>query len=143
MLGLSVFRSHLLPGAVRQRHGVGGGAPVTFGRRRRCPAGPKISSAWAARRGRRKEFFSKIPEKISFYPQHFLMTIFLVIENCNKISIRSNNDIGGAPINKSRRRWRPKISGRPARGSTSAPTAPRFVYLQYVPLFEISQNMLC
>ena len=40
--------------AVRRRHGVGGGAPVNFGRRR---AGPKRSAA-AARRGRPKECFS-------------------------------------------------------------------------------------
>ena len=32
-----------------------------------------------------KNIFSKIPEKISFYLQNFLMS-FLVIENCNKIS---------------------------------------------------------
>src|SRR6218665_3758044 len=78
MLGLSVFRSHLLPGAVRQRHGVGGGAPVTFGRRRRCAAGPKISSAWAARRGRRgvggeKNFFQRFPKKFRSILK-FLMT---------------------------------------------------------------------
>src|SRR6218665_3411218 len=28
----------------------------------------------AAQRGRSNEFFSKIPERISFYPQNFLMT---------------------------------------------------------------------
>ena len=43
--------------AVRRRHCVGGGAA--------------------------QKFLSKIPEKISIYPQNFLMT-FVVIENCNK-----------------------------------------------------------
>jgi len=42
---------------VRRSHCVGGGAPVNFGRR------PKNVS-------------SKILEKISFYPQNFLMTSF-------------------------------------------------------------------
>jgi len=37
------------------------------------------------RRWRPKNVYSKVPEKISFYPQNFLVT-FLVIENCNKIS---------------------------------------------------------
>src|SRR6218665_2073130 len=59
--------------AVRRRHCVGGGAPVNFGRRRRA-AGPKKSAA--ARRGRPKIFFSKIHEKISFYPQNFLRNFF-------------------------------------------------------------------
>ena len=54
--------------AVRRRHGVGGGgAPVNFGRG---------GGGGAARRGRRKKMFSKISEKISFYPQRFLMTFF-------------------------------------------------------------------
>src|SRR6218665_2370109 len=38
-------------------------------------AGPKKSAA--ARRGRPKGYFSKIPEKISFYPQKFLMAFFV------------------------------------------------------------------
>ena len=59
--------------AVRRRHCVGGGAPVNFGRRRR--RGPKKSAA-AARRGRPKTYFSKIHEKISFYPQNFLRNFF-------------------------------------------------------------------
>src|SRR6218665_130605 len=58
---------------VRRRHCVGGGAPVNFGRRRRA-SGPKESTAAAARR--RPNIFLNIPEKISFYPQHFLMTFF-------------------------------------------------------------------
>jgi len=37
--------------AVRRRHWFGGGAPVNFGRRRRCAAGPKKSAA-AVRRQR-------------------------------------------------------------------------------------------
>src|SRR6218665_3918735 len=60
--------------AVRRRHYVGGGAPVNFGRRRRRAAGPKKSAA-AARRGRPKHFFSKIHEKISFYPQNLLRNL--------------------------------------------------------------------
>src|SRR6218665_1415773 len=55
-----------MPRAVRRRHCVGGGAPVNFGRRRR-----RRGAAWAA-----KNIFSKIHEKISFYPQNFLMNIF-------------------------------------------------------------------
>ena len=60
-----------------RRHCVGSGAPVNFGRRT-LPVIPK-------NRRQQKMFSSKIPTKISFYPQNFLMT-FLVIENCNKIS---------------------------------------------------------
>src|SRR6218665_1085248 len=60
--------------AVRRRHGVRGGAPVNFGRRRRRAAGPKNSAE--ARRWRPKQLFSKIPENSPFYPQHFLMTFF-------------------------------------------------------------------
>ena len=62
------------PGArsVRRRHCVGGGAPVNFGRRRWRAAGPKKSAAARAA----KNIFSKFPDKISFYPQHFLMTFF-------------------------------------------------------------------
>src|SRR6218665_2694896 len=52
------------PRAVRRRHCVGGGAPVNFGRRRR-------GAAWGT-----KSSFSKIHEKISFYPQNFLMNFF-------------------------------------------------------------------
>src|SRR6218665_1551801 len=65
----------LRPRAVRRRHCVGGGgAPANFGRRRR---GPKKSAA-AARRGvgGQKTVFSKIHEKISFYPQNFLRNFF-------------------------------------------------------------------
>jgi len=63
---------------VRLRHCVGGGgAPVNFGQRRRRAAGPKKSAA--ARRGvGRQTFFPKIPEKISFYPNNFLMTFFVM-----------------------------------------------------------------
>src|SRR6218665_2916286 len=64
-----VYRSR----AVRRRHCVGGGAPVNFGRRRRRAAGPTKSAA--ARRGRPK-FFSRIHDKISFYPQNILMNFF-------------------------------------------------------------------
>src|SRR6218665_2211841 len=62
--------------AVRRRHCVGGSARVNFGRRqrRRGGAGPKKSAAFAARLSRSKSAFSKIHEKISFYPQNFLMT---------------------------------------------------------------------
>ena len=62
--------------AVRRRHCVGGSAPVNFGRRRRGAAGPKKSAAFAVRLSRSKNVFSKIHEKISFYPQNFLMTLF-------------------------------------------------------------------
>ena len=48
--------------AERRRHCVGAGAPVNFGRPRRGAGGQKS--------------FSKIPEKISFYPKNFLMTYF-------------------------------------------------------------------
>ena len=67
--------------AVRRRHCVGGGASVNFGRRRRRAAGPKKSAAARAV----KTFSSKIHEKISFYPQHFL-----VIEKCQKITKHTN-----------------------------------------------------
>jgi len=40
--------------------------------RRRRGAGPKILAAALAA----KKFLSKVPEKISFYPQNFLMTFF-------------------------------------------------------------------
>src|SRR6218665_1506619 len=67
--------------AVRRRHCVGAGAPVNFGRqavaRRRSQ---KIGLSGGAALTE-KNVFSKIPEKISFYPQNFLKT-----ENCNKIS---------------------------------------------------------
>jgi len=83
------------------------------------------------RRWRPKNVFSKIPETISFYPQHFLMT-FLVIENCNKISTHNNAlaarrqiiRCGGTPINKNRST---KVGGggahklAAARGSSSKP----------------------
>src|SRR6218665_2706740 len=59
--------------AERRRHCVGGGAPVNFSRRRRA-AGPNKSAA--ARRGRKKTVFSKIHEKIPFYPQNFLRNFF-------------------------------------------------------------------
>src|SRR6218665_3305006 len=59
--------------AVRRRHCVGG-APVNIGRRRHA-AGPKTLAA-AAQRGWPKTFFSKIHEKISFYPQNFLRNFF-------------------------------------------------------------------
>jgi len=83
-----------------------------------------------------KRIFSKIPEKISFYPQNFLMTFFIFF---SQRKLQKNNYaammasavrrkiIGGsAAINKSRRRWRPQIVGghaaRPAHGSTPKST---------------------
>ena len=45
-----------------------------------CAPGPK-KSALAA-----KKCFFKDSQKMSFYPQNFLITSFLIIENCNKIS---------------------------------------------------------
>src|SRR6218665_1059135 len=75
--------------AVRRRHCVGGGAPVNFGRRRRAgqfrsaaaarPPGKKIGGGGGATRrgvGGQKQFFSKIHEKMSFYPQNFLRNFF-------------------------------------------------------------------
>src|SRR6218665_2731326 len=102
--------------AVRRRHGVGDGAPVNFGRRRLRSVGGQ------------KEFFSKISEKISFYPQHFLMTFsHRKLQQNNyaaTMASAARRQIigGGAPINKRRRRRRPQIVGfaaRPAHGSTN------------------------
>ena len=70
------------PRAVRRRHGVGGCAPINFGRRRWRAAGPKNRR----RRGWPKEYFSKIPEKISFYFSKYSDDPLSVIENCNKIT---------------------------------------------------------
>src|SRR6218665_1269063 len=67
--GLEPCADVIVSAGTRRSILVGGGA-----------AGPKKLAAAA-----KKCFFSKIPEKISIYPQNFLMT-FLIIENCNKIS---------------------------------------------------------
>src|SRR6218665_3755814 len=62
--------------AVRRRHCVGDGAPVNLGRRG-LAAGPKNRGRGAAPRGvGGQNSFSKIHEKISFYPQNFLRTFF-------------------------------------------------------------------
>src|SRR6218665_2900910 len=62
----------VLSRAVRRRHGAGGGAPVNFGRRRRAPGLKKLAAA-AVRSGvGAQNFFPKVSEKISFYPQNFL-----------------------------------------------------------------------
>src|SRR6218665_2362941 len=77
----------LLTRAVRRRHCVGGGAPVNFGRRRRAPRPQKTAGgARGGGGGAKKIFFlklhkknilfSKIHEKISFYPQNFLRNFF-------------------------------------------------------------------
>ena len=52
---------------MRRRHCVGG-APVKFGRRQSKKVG---GAALAA-----KKYFSNVSDKISFYPQNFLMTFF-------------------------------------------------------------------
>jgi len=52
---------------------VGGGAP---------PVKKEISfDAGAARRWRPKHFFERFPKQFSFYPNNFLMTLFLVIDD--------------------------------------------------------------
>src|SRR6218665_1297649 len=48
----------------------------------------KVGGRGATRSLKTKIVFSKILEKISLYPQHFLMTYFLIIEICNKINTR-------------------------------------------------------
>src|SRR6218665_1882881 len=65
------------PGQKKPRGRRRGGA-VRWGGRGRRAAGPKKSAAAAARRGvgGQKQFFSKIHEKISFYPQNFLRNFF-------------------------------------------------------------------
>src|SRR6218665_3972653 len=79
----------------------------------------------AARRWRPKNIFTKILEKISFYPKNFPMTLFSHRKlQQNRYAARSNNNIGGAPtyyrqrrpINKTRRRRPQIVSG----GSTAA-----------------------
>src|SRR6218665_3154758 len=77
------WNGHKPTRAVRRRHCVGGGAPVNFGRRRRRAPVQKSrrrrrrgGGGGAARRGRPKTAFSKIHEKISFYPQNFLRNFF-------------------------------------------------------------------
>src|SRR6218665_3015566 len=67
---ISVGGGGAAPGP-KKTGGGGGGANSGGGRRR--AAVPKKS---AARRGRPKTFFSKIHEKISFYPQNFLRNFF-------------------------------------------------------------------
>jgi len=84
---------------VRRRHCVGGGSPVNFGRWRGAPPVPKIGGV-----GGQKMFFSKIPEKISFYPQNFLMAFFSHRKLQQNNLVHSNNGIGGAPTNYRRRR---------------------------------------
>ena len=55
----------IVSAAARRSISVGGGAPLV-----------QKKSAAAARRGRPKTVFSKIHEKISFYPQNFLRNFF-------------------------------------------------------------------
>src|SRR6218665_212246 len=108
---------------------VGGGAPVNFGRRRGGGRGGFLGGGGARRRSQKvgvgtggavlgaQNCFSKISEKISFYPQNFLMTLFShgkyrkLQQNkyIAKIASAARRQIigcscGGAPINKSRRR---------------------------------------
>src|SRR6218665_543195 len=60
--------------AVRRCHCVGGGAPVNFGRGGGAPPGQKKRRR--RRAGGQQHFFSKIHEKISFYPKNFLVNFF-------------------------------------------------------------------
>ena len=57
----------IVSAAARRSISVGGGG---------APRSKKIGGGGAARRGRPKTFFSKIHEKISFYPQNFLRNFF-------------------------------------------------------------------
>src|SRR6218665_2309730 len=97
--------------AVCRRHCVGGGAPVNFGQQRHTAS----SKQSAVARHWRPKNFSKIPEKISFYPQNFLMTFFShrkLQQNkytATMASLARQQIIGGgAPINQNRQRRRPK-----------------------------------
>src|SRR6218665_1070399 len=90
--------------AQRRRHCVGG-APVNFCRRRRA-AGPKDRRSGGGGA-------AKVPEKMSFYPQNFLISFSLVIDRklgqnkyTPKMASAARREIigGGGPINKSRRR---------------------------------------
>jgi len=73
------------------------------------------------RQRRQKNVFSKILDKVSFYPQHFLMTFFshrkLQQNKYTATMALARRQIIGAPINKSRRRRRPQIVGGDAAGA--------------------------
>src|SRR6218665_4197487 len=56
--------------AGRRRHCVGGGATVNFGRRCGAPRSQQFGGGGSAK------LFSKISEKISFYPQNIVTTFF-------------------------------------------------------------------
>src|SRR6218665_4193552 len=75
---------------------------------------PRDARYWSAAAVPKK---SSIPDKILFYPQHFLMTFFShrkLQQNkyIEKIASAARRQIigGGAPINKSRRRRRQQIT---------------------------------
>src|SRR6218665_2908399 len=71
-----IYRARVCSRAACQRHCVGGGAPVNFGRRRRA-TGPKKSAA--ARRGRPKRFFLRFTKTFCSILKIFL-GIFLIIK---------------------------------------------------------------
>jgi len=68
-----------------------------------------------------KKIFSKVPENFCFYPQHFWMTLFLVIDRklqqnkyTSKMASATRRQLiggGGVPINKIRRRRQQIIGG--------------------------------
>src|SRR6218665_304074 len=101
-------------------------APTSLCRRRRAgqfwsaaARRPAQKTAGAGGRGP-NTFFLKVPEKISFYSQNFLMTFSVVIDRKlqqNKytatMALAARRKIigGGAPINKSRRQRQQIVGG--------------------------------
>jgi len=96
--------------SVCRRFGVGGGAPVNFGRRRRLAAGPKNRRRRGV--GAQHNFFKDSRKKFVLSSK-FSDDLFIVMENCNKITTQQQwhraradqqKSAAAAPTNCRRRR---------------------------------------